>query len=119
MLVRGDEVRLMQLLGNLLVNARRYTDAPGTIRIRAARVGSDWTLCVEDSAPGVPNNLLPKLFDRLFRVETSRSRAAGGAGLGLAICRNIVEAHGGRIDAGASTLGGLAITVSLPAAAKA
>ena len=119
MLVRGDEMRLLQLLGNLLVNARRYTDAPGTIRIRAARVGSDWTLCVEDSAPGVPNNLLPKLFDRLFRVETSRSRAAGGAGLGLAICRNIVEAHGGRIEAGASTLGGLAITVSLPAAAKA
>ncbi len=118
MVVRGDELRLAQMLGNLFVNARRYTDAPGAIRIRAARAGQDWKLCIEDSPPGVPTNLLPKLFDRLFRVETSRSRAAGGAGLGLAICRNIVDAHGGRIEAGASTLGGLAITVSLPAAAK-
>ncbi len=118
MVVRGDELRLAQMLGNLLVNARRYTDAPGAIRIRALRAGQDWQLCIEDSPPGVPTNLLPKLFDRLFRVETSRSRAAGGAGLGLAICRNIVDAHGGRIEAGASTLGGLAITVSLPATAK-
>lgn len=118
MRVRADERRLSQLLGNLLVNARRYTDAPGTIRIRVARDGKDWKLCIEDSPPGVPTNLLPKLFDRLFRVETSRSRAAGGAGLGLAICRNIVEAHGGHIEAGASAIGGLAITVSLPAIAK-
>ena len=117
MVVRGDEVRLAQMLGNLLVNARRYTDSPGAIRIRAARAGRDWKLCIEDSPPGVPTNLLPKLFDRLFRVESSRSRAVGGAGLGLAICRNIVEAHGGRIEAGASSLGGLAITVSLPAGA--
>ena len=118
MKVRGDEQRLSQLLGNLLVNARRYTDAPGTIRIRAAREGKNWKLCIEDSPPGVPTNLLPKLFDRLFRVETSRNRAAGGAGLGLTICRNIVEAHGGHIEAGASALGGLAITVSLPAMVK-
>jgi len=118
MKVRGDEQRLSQLLGNLLVNARRYTDAPGTIRIHAARDAKNWKLCIEDSPPGVPINLLPKLFDRLFRVETSRSRAAGGAGLGLAICRNIVEAHGGKIEADASALGGLAITVSLPAIGK-
>ena len=118
MKVRGDEQRLSQMLGNLLVNARRYTDVPGTIRIRAAREGKSWNLCIEDSPPGVPTNLLPKLFDRLFRVETSRSRAAGGAGLGLAICRNIVEAHGGKIEAGVSALGGLAITVSLPAMVK-
>ena len=118
MKVRGAEQRLSQMLGNLRVNARRYTDAPGTIRIHAARDAKNWNICIEDSPPGVPTNLLPKLFDRLFRVETSRSRAAGGAGLGLAICRNIVEAHGGKIEAGAAALGGLAITVSLPAMAK-
>jgi two-component system, OmpR family, sensor histidine kinase BaeS len=57
---------------------------------------------------------LPKLFDRLFRVETSRNRADGGAGLGLAICKNIAEAHGGTITASASPLGGLRITLTLP-----
>ena len=112
--VRGDETRLAQLFGNLFINARRYTDAPGEIRIRAAREGSDWRITVEDSPPGVPPEALPKLFERLFRVESSRNRAGGGAGLGLAICRNIAEAHGGRIEANASPLGGLAVTVQIP-----
>jgi len=57
---------------------------------------------------------LPRLFDRLYRVEGSRSRAAGGAGLGLAICRAIVEAHDGRIEATASPIGGLRVVVDLP-----
>ena len=109
--LRGDARRLAQLVANLLANARRYTDAPGRIRVevRASRGGA--VLVVEDSAPGVPADALPRLFDRLYRVESSRSRAAGGAGLGLAICRAIVEAHGGRIDASASPLGGLRVVV--------
>jgi two-component system sensor histidine kinase BaeS len=57
---------------------------------------------------------LPKLFDRLYRGEESRSRAKGGAGLGLAICKNIVEAHHGNIDAGISSLGGIEIKIELP-----
>ena len=115
MRVRGDETRLAQLFGNLFINARRYTDAPGEVRLRSARAGSTWSITVEDSSPGVPTEALPKLFDRLFRVESSRNRAGGGAGLGLAICRNIAEAHGGRIEAVASRLGGLAVTVHMPA----
>ena len=61
---------------------------------------------------------MPRLFDRLFRVDTSRNRDAGGAGLGLAICRAIVLAHGGSIEATASRLGGLRIEVRLPALAR-
>jgi two-component system sensor histidine kinase BaeS len=67
-----------------------------------------------DSAPGVPEAEIGRLFDRLYRVESSRSRATGGAGLGLAICRNIVEAHEGTITAKPSPLGGVWITVVLP-----
>ena len=114
--VRGDPRRLTQLIDNLIANARRYTDAPGRIRVEVAAQRGGASLVVEDSAPGVPAAALPRLFERLFRVEDSRSRAAGGAGLGLAICRAIVEAHGGRIAASPSPLGGLRITVELPEA---
>jgi two-component system sensor histidine kinase BaeS len=88
--------------------------------LTTARVESgssfDVVLTVDDTAPGVPTELLTKLFDRLFRVESSRNRAAGGAGLGLSICQNIAEAHGGSLVASASPLGGLRMTLSLPAA---
>jgi two-component system sensor histidine kinase BaeS len=113
-LVRGDARRLTQLIDNLIANARRYTDAPGRIRIEVSAAPGGAVLAIEDTAPGVPESSLPRLFDRLYRVESSRSRAAGGAGLGLAICRAIVEAHGGRIEAGASPLGGLRVRVDLP-----
>jgi two-component system sensor histidine kinase BaeS len=112
--VRGDARRLAQLLDNLLANARRYTDAPGRVRVTLDDVGTQLRLSVEDTAPGVPQASLPLLFERLYRVERSRNRAAGGAGLGLAICRAIVEAHKGKIQASASPLGGLLILVSLP-----
>ena len=67
-----------------------------------------------DSAPGVDENVLEKIFDRFFREELSRSRDKGGAGLGLAICHEIVEAHSGSIIATSSDLGGLLIQISLP-----
>ncbi|HZP64971.1 MAG TPA: ATP-binding protein [Rudaea sp.] len=111
--VRGDPRRLGQLLDNLLANARRYTDAPGRIRVVLHASGKHVRLVVEDSAPGVPASALPHLFDRLYRVDASRSRASGGAGLGLAICRAIVAAHQGRIEARPSPLGGLCVIVDL------
>lgn len=112
--VRGDARRLGQLLDNLIANARRYTDAPGRIRIELTRMKDAVRLTLDDTPPGVPAESLPMLFDRLYRVDAARGRANGGAGLGLAICRAIVEAHGGTIRAEASTLGGLRILVDLP-----
>jgi two-component system, OmpR family, sensor histidine kinase BaeS len=113
--VRGDARRLAQLLDNLLANARHYTDSPGRIRVTLTVLAAHARLVIEDTAPGVPTSALPRLFERLYRMEDSRNRAAGGAGLGLAICRAIVDAHGGRIDALTSDLGGLRVVVDLPA----
>jgi two-component system sensor histidine kinase BaeS len=112
--IRGDSRRLEQLLDNLLGNARRYTDAPGRVQVRVTGGANEVVLSVDDTAPGVAPTHLPHLFERLYRVEASRNRAAGGAGLGLAICRAIVDAHGGRIEARPSTLGGLCVRVTLP-----
>ena len=107
--IRGDEGRLAQVFANLLQNSLRYTDAPGIV---AVRVEPDGRVIWEDSAPGVPQGDLPRLTERLYRVEGSRSRTGGGSGLGLAIVRAIVEAHGGTLAAGASPLGGLRIELA-------
>lgn len=110
----GDERRLRQLFVNLFENSCRYTDRGGAVRVRARRDGKDALVDLHDSAPGVAPELLPRLFERFFRAEASRSRASGGAGLGLSICQRIVEAHEGRIEAKASPLGGLWLQVRLP-----
>ncbi len=113
-IVFGDEERLRQLFGNLLDNSLKYTDPGGKLRINVLKDGGSVIIDVQDSAPGVAEAVLEKLFERLYRVESSRSRATGGAGLGLAICRNIVEAHEGTITAKPSPLGGVWIQVGLP-----
>jgi len=112
--VNADEARLQQLFHNVLENSLRYTDAGGQLRITVLET-ADWLqVDFQDSAPGVAIEMLPRLFERFFRSEGSRSRSTGGAGLGLAICRNIAEAHGGTIEALASSLGGLWIAIRLP-----
>ncbi|WP_420853045.1 ATP-binding protein [Spiribacter vilamensis] len=112
--VRGDRRRLEQLWTNLLQNNLRYTDPGGRARLRLEADDEGATVRLEDSAPVVPEPALERIFERLYRVEGSRSRASGGAGLGLAIGRSIVEAHGGSIEAYPSPLGGLGIRVWLP-----
>jgi two-component system sensor histidine kinase BaeS len=114
--VLADETRLAQVFGNLLQNTLRYTDAPGKVAVAVRREGERVVLDWQDSSPGVPEAELPRLTDRLYRVDASRSRAGGGSGLGLAIVKAIVEAHGGTLVARASRLGGLALEVALPAA---
>lgn len=112
--ISGDRQRLTQLFSNLLENSCRYTNAGGIIRITAATDDDHVVITLEDSPPGVAPEMLPRLFDRLFRAEISRSRKFGGAGLGLAICKNIVEAHEGFLEAKHASLGGLAVEIRFP-----
>lgn len=114
LIVQADEQRLQQLFNNLLNNSLRYTDAPGTLQISIQQTEHFAEITFADTAPSVPDEALPHLFERLFRVESSRNRLTGGAGIGLSICHNIVEAHGGSIKASHSPLGGLKITIKLP-----
>ena len=92
----------------------RHTDPGGRVAIAATRDARTLRLTVDDSAPGVPAPALARLGERFFRVDASRSRASGGSGLGLAVSRQIVEAHGGRLAFEASPLGGLRVVVTLP-----
>jgi len=110
----ADPQRLSQLFQNLLRNSLRYTDPGGGLWVTLSQGGASLVIDFQDSPPGVPQDALPRLFERLYRVEGSRSRDTGGAGLGLAIARNICEAHGGRIEARPSPQGGLWIHVELP-----
>ena len=111
----GDARRLRQLFANLFENSCRYTDAGGALRLQARREGRQMLIDLHDSAPGVRDEQLPRLFERFFRAEPSRSRRGGGAGLGLSICERIVLAHEGRIEARPSPMGGLWLRVELPA----
>jgi two-component system sensor histidine kinase BaeS len=110
----GDAQRLRQLLQNLLENTARYVNTGGWVRISAVEVPDTVCFTVEDSGPGVSTDQLEHLFERFYRVEKGRSRAGGGSGLGLSICRNIVEAHGGRIHAERGGSGGLALVIEMP-----
>jgi two-component system sensor histidine kinase BaeS len=110
----GDEDRIKQLFTNLIENTARYTDSPGLLRINSYCSLQKLTLVFEDSRPGVPTEALDRVFDRLYRVDKSRSRASGGSGLGLSICKEIVMGHGGLIRASHSSLGGLLISIEFP-----
>jgi signal transduction histidine kinase len=95
LIVRADARRLVQVVRNLLVNALAY--ANGAIRVSAARAGDRVEIRVADDGPGVADEHVERIFDRFYRADASRSRATGGAGLGLAIARQLVELHGGTI----------------------
>lgn len=109
-----DKQRIAQLLDNLMENSFRYTDAPGHIVLTLRKEENNAVMIIEDSAPGVLDADLPRLFEPLYRADAARSRQRGGSGLGLAISEAIVCSHGGRIQASLSTLGGLCIRVELP-----
>jgi two-component system sensor histidine kinase BaeS len=114
----GDSERLHQLFSNLLDNSLKYTDSGGRLQVVLRVDNNKVTIDFNDSAPNVPEAEVDRLFERLYRVESSRNRSTGGAGLGLAICRNIVTAHNGSITAQASPMGGLWIRIELPGASS-
>ncbi len=111
--ILGDQHRLTQLFTNLLENTLKYTDGPGRLNINMQAIDNEIIISFADSAPGVDKETLEKIFDRFYRVELSRSREMGGAGLGLSICSEIVDAHSGSITAKQSSIGGLEIIVKL------
>jgi len=110
-----DPQRIKQVIGNLVSNALRYTPEGGNVHLTVTQTAEEVTLMVRDDGPGVPDKDLPNIFLRFWRGEKSRSRASGGAGLGLAIARQLIEAQGGHIQAENMEAGGLKITLKFPA----
>jgi two-component system sensor histidine kinase BaeS len=111
---RANPDDLAQVLGNLISNAARYTPAGGTVTVRAERRPADLLVTIANTGEGIPAEDLDRVFERFYRVEKSRDRARGGAGIGLAIVKQLVEAGGGRVGA-ESAEGQTRFWFSLPA----
>lgn len=115
--VAADRDRFGQVLGNLLNNALRHTPPGGEVRLTAQRYRGEVRFVVADSGEGIPPQHLPYVFERFYRVDTARDRGHGGSGIGLAIVRALVTAHGGTVTAFSGGTGqGAAFVVSLPPA---
>ena len=112
-----DRTRISQVVGNLLENAVVNTPDGGTVTVGADYGEQTITVFIRDSGPGIASEDLPRVFDRFYRVDPSRSRATGGAGLGLTIARQLVEAHGGAIKVESVPGEGATFSFSLPLAA--
>ena len=116
--VDADATRLRQIVHNIVANAVRHTPAGERVRVRVAHAGGDATIAVIDRGPGIAAGDLDRIFERFYRVDEARGRARGGAGLGLAIVRRLVELHGGRVWAESVEGEGATFTVTLPRAAS-
>lgn len=115
-LVTVDRDRMQEALGNLLDNALRHTPPGGRVTVTARRRDGSVEIAVADTGDGIPAEHLPRIFERFYRVDDGRSRDRGGSGIGLAITRALVEAHGGRIRADSPGTGaGATFTIRLPA----
>jgi signal transduction histidine kinase len=113
--VEADRGRLAQVVVNLLDNALRHTAAGGRVIVRVRREGDEGFLEVSDTGIGIPFADLPRVFERFYVVDRSRSREHGGTGLGLAIAKHLVEAHGGTLQVDSVYGHGATFTMRLPA----
>ncbi|TDE32511.1 HAMP domain-containing histidine kinase [Nonomuraea mesophila] len=113
--VLGDEARLRQVVSNLVGNAVTHTPRGTPVRVGVGTEGSEAVLVISDEGPGLAAEEVERVFDRFYRADGSRARATGGAGLGLAIVRSIVTAHGGRVEVRSAPGEGAAFHVRLPA----
>ncbi len=114
--VTGDEARLRQVLTNLLSNALRHTPPTSPVTVRIRTTPQEAVLTVIDAGPGMPANVVPRVFDRFYRRDTGRSREQGGTGLGLAIVYSLVTAHRGSVTCTSSEDTGSSFEVRLPLA---
>lgn len=112
--IKGDKTKLQQLFSNLIDNAIKYTPAGGKINLSLKNQPNQIEVIVKDSGIGIPENALPHICDRFYRVDKSRSKATGGTGLGLSICKWIVQAHQGEIKAASTPGKGSVFTIILP-----
>ena len=113
--LEADPDLLAQVVRNLLENARRAAGPGGRVMLSSTGRGERLEIGVDDDGPGIPPAERERVFDRFYRSDVARDRASGGSGLGLAIAAAIVAAHGGRIGAGDSPLGGARLSLELPA----
>jgi signal transduction histidine kinase len=113
-MLRFDRERILQLLGNLIGNALKFTPRGGEVVVELADAADAATLSVRDSGPGIPEAELPRVFDRFFRGTNVGEARASGSGLGLAIARSIVEMHGGAIEVASVAGSGSTFTITLP-----
>ena len=114
--VRADRLALEQILRNLIENALRHTSGGGTVSIVVQSEASQVVLTVADTGEGIAPEHLPRLFDRFYRADRSRTRRLGGLGLGLAIVKTLVEAYGGTVGVESKVGQGTRFTVRLDAA---
>jgi two-component system, OmpR family, sensor kinase len=114
--IEADRDRVLQLITNLVTNGIQYNRAGGSVKASIAREGIDAVLKVIDTGIGIARQDEPRIFQRFFRVDKARSRASGGCGLGLAICKSIAEAHGGTIAFATAPEVGTTFTIRLPLA---
>ena len=113
-MLTGDKEKLQQVLINILSNAMKYTADGGVIEMEAHPTERGVCICVSDNGMGIPEEDLPRLFERFYHVEKARSSDAGGTGLGLAIAKEILDAHGGEIRVESTSGEGTSVHVLLP-----
>ncbi len=112
--VLGDADKLAQVFGNIFENILRYATTSESVAINCRELKEHFVISIEDTGPGVPEDCLGRLFDRLYRIDSARTRELGGSGLGLSICKTIIEALQGQIWAENVSAGGLRIIIKLP-----